>query len=179
VNGDTPQTQPRETPNAVSTVSRVPRARITVGAPALSGLAILAISAALVGMLLSGATSGAGFFGAASGTATSISRDEAITIARQSVPADAVLQTASSGLLSDLIPSGQDRRLNPSAIAADRAVWAVEFEIQLKICRPDGSGCLQPRVGWRTVYLDYVTGAFLEATTYSPPTASPTSSQAG
>jgi hypothetical protein len=53
-----------------------------------------------------------------------------------------------------------------SASGALRWVWAVSFLGDVSICNPLGA-CQSPRPATSTVYLDYMTGSFIETSTDS------------
>ena len=55
-----------------------------------------------------------------------------------------------------------------SRVVPPRLVWAIEFSDDFVICPPDGSPCWSPRPATVTVYLDDLTGAFLESASYAP-----------
>lgn len=95
-----------------------------------------------------------------------IPKDSAIAIARQHVPADAVLVSAEAGAFATEVDSA---KIGPGyPVAPDRLVWAVKYESDFTICPPDGSACWSPRPGWTTVILDFMTGDFLAAPAIAP-----------
>lgn len=88
-----------------------------------------------------------------------IDRDQAVTFAR-----DHVAMTTMTGAFVErhVAPTGETAG-GPGAL---RWVWAVSFSGDVTICNPLGA-CLSPRPATSTVYLDYMTGSFIETSTDS------------
>jgi hypothetical protein len=94
-----------------------------------------------------------------------VTRDEAIAIARQFVQPDrTVVQTSLGPYSTAPVPSRFDR----TGAAADQVVWVVEFEGTFDICNPFGA-CLSPRPGFSYVVIDANTGSWITTFGTSPP----------
>jgi hypothetical protein len=95
----------------------------------------------------------------------------ATAIARSHVQPDAVLVSAVAGKYSDVYTI---RHLGDTLDQPDRMVWAVTFGADIEICpppqpqpQPNAAPC-STRPGQIQVFLDYLTGEFLESATFSP-----------
>lgn len=98
-----------------------------------------------------------------------ISAAEAREIAKDHVPADAVVTTTKAGRFMDVASGTTLDNLAPgNPVKPSDFVWAVTYQEKITICPPDGSSCFPPRVGTLSVYLDYLTGEFLTSITEAP-----------
>jgi hypothetical protein len=88
-----------------------------------------------------------------------IDRDRAITLAR-----DHVAMATMTGAVVE--SPGALPGATSTASGGLRWVWAVYFSGDVTICNPLGA-CQSPRPATSTVYLDYMTGSFIETATVS------------
>jgi hypothetical protein len=91
-------------------------------------------------------------------------RARAIEVAQQHTNRT-TLVSAAAGRFSEL---NTDSAVGPGYhIKPDDLVWAVTFSGEVEICPPGPADCVS-RPGRATVFLDFVTGAFLATHVYSP-----------
>lgn len=98
-----------------------------------------------------------------------ISETRAIEMAREHVRSDARLWATMAGRLIEvngvLGQPGYNIWEDP---LKDRWVWGIQFDSPFEICPPPPGGCLEPRPGLSTVFLDYYTGSQYRTSGYSP-----------
>jgi hypothetical protein len=88
-----------------------------------------------------------------------IDQEQAITIARDHV----AMATVTGAVVES---PGALPGATSTASGGLRWVWAVYFSGDVTICNPLGA-CQSPRPATSTVYLDYMTGSFIETATVS------------
>jgi hypothetical protein len=95
---------------------------------------------------------------------SSVSEQRAIELA-QAHTSSTTLVSVRSGRFADL---NTDTNVGAGyPIKPDDLVWAVQFSGDITICNPLGT-CYSPRPSTTTVFLDYATGDFRTAETFSP-----------
>jgi hypothetical protein len=98
-----------------------------------------------------------------------ITRAAAENLAKEHVPAGAVVVDAAAGPFAEVYtPPGNSRPGPDYPVKPTDIVWAVTFEQDIEICPPDGSSCSPPRPATTRVFLDYLTGEFKASSTYAP-----------
>jgi len=98
-----------------------------------------------------------------------VSRAAAETLAKEHVPATAVLVDAVAGAFADVYtPPGNSQPGPGYPVKPTDMVWMVTFKQDIEICPPDGSSCFPPRPATTWVFLDYLTGEFKTSSTYAP-----------
>ena len=98
-----------------------------------------------------------------------ISADQAVAIARPHTSMTTLVDGVAGTFATLLVNPGRDHGVGgPIGEASPgRWVWSITFAGDVTICNPVGS-CLSPRPGTSTVFIDYFTGEYIEATTESP-----------
>ena len=95
------------------------------------------------------------WFGSIASGAGGLTESAATDLARDHVQEGAHLESAAIRHL----PDGRE---------PDRLVWAVDFTAEVEICPPTAGPC-EKRPAETQVFLDYLTGEFLESSTAAPP----------
>ena len=101
-----------------------------------------------------------------------ISEDQAIAAAREFVPEESATVSATMmGSFSTVFGALASRPAylpQPELDGKGEAiVWGVQFKLRLDLCGPEGTKC-EVRDGFRTVFLDSYSGAWLRTSTFAP-----------